>query len=85
MMDWTDQTNTRLMEESTKKIADLQGPKYRMFTDPKEIDWVKEFIGAKPELSIGCMFVEILDGDYGEIWAIETSSPSLQATAYQLK
>jgi hypothetical protein len=73
------------MEDSTKKIVDLQGSKYRMFTDPKEIAWVKEFIGANPELGVGCMFVEILDGDYGEIWATETSSPSLQATAYKLK
>jgi hypothetical protein len=73
------------MKESTKKIADLQVPKYRLFTDAKEIAWVIEFIGADPRLEIGCMFVEILDGDYGEVWASETSRPSPQATAYQLK
>ena len=69
---------------NTKTVADLSDPKFTLVTDPFEIDHVLENIGSNRDYCIGCMFVEVIDGDYGEIWACERTVPYLSETVYQL-
>jgi hypothetical protein len=73
------------VKRNTCKISDLQDEKYLLVTDSEEIAHVIDSIAENQDYVIGCMFVEVLDGEYGEIWASEQFVPYLSATAYQLQ
>jgi hypothetical protein len=68
----------------TKQVRDLQDEKYTLVQDLHEVDAVLDSIGYCGGNSIGCLLVEVLDGDYGEVWAIDRRIPYLSETAYQI-
>ena len=74
-----------LMTRIRRTIRNLQDEKYTLVTDSQEIAHIVDSIGENQDYVIGCMFVEILDGEYGEVWASEQFVPYLSATAYKLK
>jgi hypothetical protein len=71
----------------TKQVRDLQDEKYTLVQDSQEIKAVMESIGYKYPLFGGlpsCLLVEVLDGEYGEVWEIDGFTPFLTETAYQI-
>jgi hypothetical protein len=71
-----------------KQIKDLQDPKYILVQDSQEVAAVLDSIGYRSEKefqsSCGCLLVEVLEGEYGEVWAIDSYVPYLSETAYQI-
>ncbi len=68
-----------------KLVRDLQDDKYTLVQDSYEVDQVIESLGLHTTLSdhrVGCLLVEVLDGEYGEVWAIDSFIPRLNETAY---
>lgn len=69
---------------TTKLVSELQDSKYNLVQDSQEVDAVLDSIGYHGGNSIGCLLVEVLDGEYGEVWAIDRYIPHLNETAYLL-
>ena len=71
---------------NTKLVRDLQDPKYTLVQDELGIQAVLESIniptGYRNDYS--ALLVEVLDGEYGEVWAIKRLMPFLNETAYQI-
>jgi hypothetical protein len=69
-----------------KQVRDLQDPKYILVQDELEKQAVLESINIPTGYrnDYGCLLVEVLDGEYGEVWAIESFVPRLTETAYQI-
>lgn len=67
-------------------VKDINDPRFSLVTDSQDIEFILEYLGC-PELrdEIGCMFVEVLDGDYGEIYYCENSVPWLTSRIYDLR
>ena len=61
-------------------------PEFSLISDSQDIEAILEYLGCS-ELKdqIGCMFVEIDNGDYGEIYYCEYSVPWLNARIYDLR
>jgi hypothetical protein len=57
----------------TKQVKDLQDPKYILVQDELEKQAVLESINIPTGYrnDYGCLLVEVLDGEYGEVWAID--------------
>jgi hypothetical protein len=70
----------------TNLVRDLQDEKYTLVQDSQDVRAVLDSIGysKRRRNSIGCLLVEVDDGDYGEVWAIDRSVPLLTETAYQI-
>lgn len=64
---------------TTKSLSDLQDEKYTLLTDSQGVTAIVEHIGLTPEDCnldrITGAIVEVLDGDYGEIWLTTSSAP----------
>lgn len=67
------------------RVADLQCPRFTLVQDSQDIVAVLESIGYAGEESIGCLFVEVLDGDYGQVYAVESFIPRLHAIATRIR
>ena len=69
-----------------KQIRDLQDEKYHLVQDELEKQAILESIGISSGYrnDYGCLLVEVLDGEYGEVWAIDRYIPYLNETAYLL-
>ena len=62
---------------TTIKEIDNDG-RFMLVTDSQDLISILDYVG-KPEMieKIGCMFVEILEGDYGEIYYSKYCVPYL--------
>ena len=67
-----------------QSVRDLQDEKYMLVQDSQEIDAILDSIGYRCGNSIGCLLVEVLDGEYGEVWAIDRYIPYLNERTYQI-
>jgi hypothetical protein len=67
-----------------KQIKDLQDPKYILVQDSQDVQAILNSIGLSWHDATGCLLVEVLDGEYGEVWAIDSFTPYLTETAYQI-
>ena len=57
---------------------------FTLVTDSQDIAAIAEYLGM--DLSdYGCLFVQVADGDYGEIYGCEYSTPWLDATVYRIR
>ncbi len=57
-----------------------------LISDSQDIAATLETIGQSNQFNdIGCMFVEVLDGDYGSVYGAERSIPYLDAIAWQIQ
>jgi len=66
------------MKRKTCLIADLSDPKYNLITDSQDVQRVLESIGKRRQLKhFDGLFVEVLDGDYGEVWGFSGIVPLL--------
>lgn len=66
------------------KVSDLQDGKYILVQDSQDVVGVLDSIGYHGDENIGCLIVEVLDAEYaeyGEVWAIESYVPKLNAIA----
>lgn len=66
-------------------IADLSDPKYLLSTEEDDARAIKEHLGTEEAQEYDSFFVEILDGEYGEIWGFYGIIPTLDKTAYRLQ
>lgn len=58
------------------KVIDV--PKgFKLVQDSQDISATLESIGAPNDGEFGCLFVEVLDGDYGQVWGQSTFVPYL--------
>jgi hypothetical protein len=57
---------------------------YTLVTDSQEIATVAEHLNE--DLSdYGCLFVQMIDGDYGKIYGCTYSTPWITATVYRIR
>ena len=68
-------------------VSDLEGLELTLVQDSQDMEAVFDLIGlpAAERSEWGCLFVEVLDGEYGKIYAVEGSVPYLRSRVYQLK
>jgi hypothetical protein len=71
-----DTTHTTNKEDTTMKVRDLQGEKYQLVTNSQDIEAISVDLGINPE-SFGCMFVEVINGEYGEVYGCYSNIPYL--------
>jgi hypothetical protein len=70
---------------NTKQVRDLQDEKYTLVQDPQEVAAVLDSIGYQSDTSsFGSLLVEVLEGEYGEVWATSLYIPYLDDTTYQI-
>lgn len=55
---------------------------FQLVTDSQDIKAVLDYFGVKADY--GCLFVEVLDGDYGTVFACERSIPYLDEPVFAL-
>ena len=68
------------------QVKDLQDSKYQLVSDSQDIEHILNSIGQTNEIECyGCLIVETLDGEYGEVWGIESNIPRLKAIAYKIQ
>jgi hypothetical protein len=53
-----------------------------LITNSQDIESICKMIGRKRNINYGCLFVEVLSGEYGDIYACEHSVPYLH---YEVK
>jgi hypothetical protein len=66
-----------------KLISELQDSKYHLVTDSQDVEGVLESIGQEGFDGDG-LLVEVLDGEYGEVWGFHGCVPRLNKTAVLL-
>jgi len=70
----------------TKLISELQDEKYQLVTDSREVEAILESIGQTGHNDdTHGLLVEVLDGQYGEVWGFFGIVPLLHKHAYQLQ
>jgi len=73
------------MNDTIKKVSELQDPKYHLVTDQSSIQEILHNVGCDDEWDqYGCIFVWADEGDYQEIWGIESNVPYLHYSAEKL-
>jgi hypothetical protein len=58
--------------------------RFELVTDSQDIDAIAENEGIDLD-DYGCLFVEILEGEYGQVYGCSGSIPYLTDTAYLIK
>jgi hypothetical protein len=71
------------MNRPTTTVRNLSDPKFTLVTALDEIERVLSDLNLS-EYIVGCLFVEVVDGDYGEVWGIWSRIPYLTEVAYKL-
>jgi hypothetical protein len=67
------------------RVSDM-GERFQLVTNSQDIIATLESIGKGQEhCEVGCLFVEVLDGDYGEVYYCEQSTPYLKDRVYRLQ
>jgi hypothetical protein len=74
---------TELAEAGITYVKHLQDKRYTLVNDSQDIVATLEQIGRSDclEDNFGCLLVEVLDGDYGQVWGIASNVPYLDAIA----
>lgn len=59
-----------------KYLRQLQGEKYTLIQTSQDLDAVLDYVGIDPEYreDITGAVVEVLDGEYGEVWFTESAA-----------
>lgn len=67
-------------------IGDIDGDKnFILITDSQDIKATLEHIGMESLYDeVGCLFVDLLDGEYGEIYYSGNSIPDLRAYVHKI-
>jgi hypothetical protein len=61
------------------------GDEFALVTDSQEIEAVLSALPTHGDVADwGCLFVKATDGDYAEVWAMESAVPWLGGTLYRL-
>jgi len=75
----------------TKPVGELD-EHLTLVTDSYEVYDILDYIGAEYDAdsivledSYGCLFVDVKQGDYSEVWGVHRSVPYTAATAYRLR
>jgi len=78
--------NTKL-DQKIMRVSDLpEDQSFALVQDSQDVRATLESIGKLNELDdVGCLFVEVLDGDYGSVYALERYIPTLNAIMWQLQ
>ena len=78
-------------EPETKAVEELD-EHLTLVTDSYEVYNILDHIGAEYDAdsivledSYGCLFVDVKQGDYSEVWGVHPSVPYTAATAYRLR
>jgi hypothetical protein len=81
------QMNKSQFKVSTRLMHVRDIPKHlTLVSDSQDIEATLESIGAMDQREdVGCMFVEVLDGEYGAVYGVERSTPWLDAIAWQMQ
>jgi hypothetical protein len=70
---------TKTLEQETFDDA------FTLATDSQEIEAVLSALPTRDDATDwGCLFVKATDGDYAEVWAMESAVPWLGGTLYRL-
>ena len=57
-----------------KQVCDLEdNPDLTLITDSQDIESVKDYLGNPEWFDYGCLFVNVQDGDYAEIYGCESN------------
>ena len=57
------------------KVKDMDN-RFNLVTNSQHIEAISIYLGVNP-LSFGCMFVEVLEGEYGEVYGCYSNIPCL--------
>lgn len=83
--------NTIYDECKVRELQPEQKPDLQLVQDQYEINHILDSIGVEydnesiiAEDSYGCLWVDVENGDYSEIWGIHTSVPYLDKWAVRL-
>jgi hypothetical protein len=67
------------------RVSDMD-ERFQLVTNSQDIAATLESIGQGQEFcEVGCLFVEVLDGDYGDVYYCEQSVPYLTDRVYKLQ
>lgn len=78
-------SNENVQDVTLKKVRDLQDPKYSLVQNDTDIKEILDMVGVKDEFDTwGCLLVAAGDGEYDEVWGIESNIPYLHYTAERL-
>lgn len=69
--------------ERGMKVKEMDD-RFILVTDSQDIEQISVSCGVNP-LSFGCLFVEVLDGEYGEIWGCYSNIPKLEYELEKIK
>ena len=59
-------------------VGDIPSDENIVYIDnSQDIEEVKKYLGSPDWFDYGCLFVEVLDGEYGKIYACESNVPYL--------
>jgi hypothetical protein len=72
-------------EARASRVSDL-GEQFQLVSDSQDIIATLDSIGQGQEFcEVGCLFVEVLDDDYGQVYYCEQSVPYLADRVYKLQ
>lgn len=82
-----DKNMGELVARVISKVKDIPNNGQFMFvSDSQDIRAVLESIGKTDQIDeIGSMFVEVLDGDYGNVYALSSMIPYNESTVFKLQ
>jgi hypothetical protein len=74
------------MNRNIQKVEDLQNNlSFDLIQNSQDIKHILESIGIIDNGNYGCLFVEVLDGEYGEIYGCSSNIPYLHYDLFKLK
>lgn len=84
--------NTIYDETKVRNLQPSDRPRLSLVTNPREIDHILESIGVDHdrdsivlEDSYNCLWVDVKNAEYAEVWGIHMSTPYLDKIAVRLK
>lgn len=76
---------TQNQTDSRETLVAHMGPEFTLVQDSQDVRATLESVGRLDALDeTGCLFVEVLDGDYGRVYQCMRYVPVLTANVYQL-
>lgn len=65
------------------KVKDIP-ERFALVTDSQEIEAVGDHIGTILD-DFGCLFVDVIEGDYAQVYGCESSVPWIGANVYEIE
>jgi hypothetical protein len=79
-------------ETKVRNLQPSERPRLNLVTNPREIDHILDSIGVEHdrdsivlEDSYSCLWVDVKNAEYAEVWGIHKSVPHLDRIAVRLK